>query len=74
MFIWDFVANPIMDALMDWFYSQIVGFLGAFLPRWAIWARNFLNWNGYKLLSYSSPNSVGLCMASVWSFLDLSAE
>lgn len=28
MFIWDFVANPIMDALMDWFYSQIVGFLG----------------------------------------------
>lgn len=34
MFIWDFVANPIMDALMDWFYSQVVGFLGAFLPRW----------------------------------------
>ena len=30
MFIWDFVANPIMDALMDWFYSQVVGFLGNF--------------------------------------------
>lgn len=35
MFIWDFVANPIMDALMDWFYSQVVGFLGAlFFARW----------------------------------------
>ena len=33
MFIWDFVANPIMDALMDWFYSQIVGFLGAFFAQ-----------------------------------------
>ena len=33
MFIWDFVANPIMDALMDWFYSQIVGFLGTFFAQ-----------------------------------------
>ena len=33
MFIWDFVANPIMDALLDWFYSQIVGFLGAFFAQ-----------------------------------------
>ena len=33
MFIWDFVANPIMDALMDWFYSQVVGFLGAFFAQ-----------------------------------------
>ena len=74
MFIWDFVANPIMDALMDWFYSQIVGFLGAFFAQMGNMGAELLNWNGYKLLSYSSPNSVGLCMASVWSFLDLSAE
>ena len=33
MFIWDFVANPIMDALMDWFYSQVVGFLGSFFAQ-----------------------------------------
>ena len=33
MFIWDFVANPVMDALVDWFYSQVVGFLGAFLEQ-----------------------------------------
>ena len=33
MFIWDFVANPVMDALMDWCYSQIIGFLGAFFAQ-----------------------------------------
>ena len=31
MFIWDFAANPVMESIMDWFYSQMVGFLGAFL-------------------------------------------
>ena len=33
MFIWEFAANPIMDALMDWFYNQVVGFLGAFFAE-----------------------------------------
>lgn len=33
MFIWEFAANPIMDALMDWFYNQVVGFLGAFFAQ-----------------------------------------
>ena len=33
MFIWDFAANPIMDALLDWFYSQLVGFLGVFFAQ-----------------------------------------
>lgn len=33
MFIWKFAANPIMDALMDWFYNQVVGFLGAFFAQ-----------------------------------------
>ena len=28
MFIWDFVAATIMDNLIDWFYGQVVGFLG----------------------------------------------
>ena len=69
MFIWDFVANPIMDALMDWFLQSVSwAFSAHFLPRWQYGRGTFLNWNGYKLLSYSSPNSVGLCMASVWSF------
>lgn len=30
MFIWNFVAATIMDNLIDWFYGQVVGFLGNF--------------------------------------------
>ncbi|NBI65971.1 hypothetical protein D1646_03925 [Pseudoflavonifractor sp. 60] len=30
MFIFDFVASTIMDNLIDWFYGQMVGFLGNF--------------------------------------------
>ena len=30
MFIWDFTAGTVLDALLDWVYSQIVGFLGNF--------------------------------------------
>ena len=33
MFIWDFVANPVMESILDWFYSQMVGFLGAFFAQ-----------------------------------------
>ena len=30
MFIWDFVAAKVLGQIVDWFYSQIVGFLGNF--------------------------------------------
>lgn len=30
MFIWDFVLGGVMDQLLDWVYSQLVGFLGNF--------------------------------------------
>ncbi len=30
MFIWDFTAGTVLDALLDWVYRQIVGFLGNF--------------------------------------------
>ena len=33
MFIWDFVANSVMESILDWFYSQMVGFLGAFFAQ-----------------------------------------
>lgn len=33
MFIWDFNTNPIMDALIDWLYGQIIGFLGNFFAE-----------------------------------------
>ena len=33
MFIWDFAANPVLDALRDWFYNQTVGLLGEFFTQ-----------------------------------------
>ena len=30
MFIWDFVASTVLEAILDWVYDQIVGFLGNF--------------------------------------------
>ena len=33
MFIWDFVAATVMDNLVDWFYGQVVGFLGTFFSQ-----------------------------------------
>ena len=33
MFIWDFAATPIMDALIDWSYGQMIGFLGNFFAE-----------------------------------------
>ena len=33
MFIWDFVASAVMDDLIDWFYGQLVGFLGNFFAQ-----------------------------------------
>ena len=33
MFIWDFVASTVMDDLIDWFYGQLVGFLGNFFDQ-----------------------------------------
>lgn len=33
MFIWDFVASAILGEIMDWIYSQIMGFLGNFFEQ-----------------------------------------
>ena len=33
MFIWDFVADKILGQIVDWFYVQIVGFLGNFFAE-----------------------------------------
>nr|WP_326183643.1 conjugal transfer protein TrbL family protein [uncultured Oscillibacter sp.] len=30
MFIWDFVAKTVLDAIIDWVYGQIIGFMGNF--------------------------------------------
>ena len=33
MFIWDFVADKVLGQIVDWFYGQIVGFLGNFFAE-----------------------------------------
>ena len=33
MFIWDFVAATVLDDIIDWIYSQIIGFLGNFFAE-----------------------------------------
>ena len=33
MFIWDFVADKILGQIVDWFYGQVVGFLGTFFAE-----------------------------------------
>src|SRR5574344_2463870 len=33
MFIWDFLLGDVMDQIIDWFYGQIIGFLGDFFAQ-----------------------------------------
>ena len=33
MFIWDFVADKFLGQIVDWFYGQVVGFLGNFFAE-----------------------------------------
>lgn len=33
MFIWDFVADAVLGQILDWIYSQIIGFLGNFFAE-----------------------------------------
>jgi len=33
LFIWDFVAATVLDDIIDWIYSQIIGFLGNFFAE-----------------------------------------
>ena len=33
MFIWDFVADKLLGQIVDWFYGQVVGFLGNFFAE-----------------------------------------
>jgi hypothetical protein len=33
LFIWDFLLGDVMDQVIDWFYGQVVGFLGDFFAQ-----------------------------------------
>lgn len=65
MFIWDFVASTVMDAIIDWVYDQIIGFLGNFFSvmgnmgvelfelEWVQYVVQFFNQLGWALFSVS---------------------
>lgn len=65
MFIWDFVASTVMDAIIDWVYDQIIGFLGNFFAvmgnmgvelfelEWVQYVVQFFNQLGWALFSVS---------------------
>ena len=65
MFIWDFVAGTVLDAIIDWVYDRIIGFLGNFftvmgnmgvelfaLP-WVQYVVQFFNQLGWTLFAVS---------------------
>ena len=55
MFIWDFVADKILGQIVDWFYSQVVGFLGNFFSEMgSMGAELFeMNWAQSVVLFFS---------------------
>ena len=73
MFIWDYAANPVMESIMDWCYSQIVGFLGAFFaqmgnmgvelfdPSWVQSVVSFFSQLGWALFAVSVVVSAFEC-------------
>ena len=61
MFIWDFVADKILGQIVDWFYGQVVGFLGNFFAE--------MGNMGVELFEMSWVQSIVLfvsCLGSVW--------
>ena len=44
MFIWDFVADKILGQIVDWFYGQVVGFLGNFFAEMGNMGVPYHNW------------------------------
>ena len=65
LFIWDFVASTVMDAIIDWVYEQIIGFLGNFFAvmgnmgvelfemEWVQYVVQFFNQLGWALFTVS---------------------
>lgn len=65
LFIWDFVASTVMDAIIDWVYEQIIGFLGNFFAamgnmgvelfemEWVQYVVQFFNQLGLALFTVS---------------------
>ncbi len=65
MFIWDFVASTVLNAIIDWAYDQIIGFMGNFFAimgnmgvelfelEWVQYVVQFFNQLGWALFAVS---------------------
>lgn len=65
MFIWDFVASTVLNAIIDWAYDQIIGFMGNFFAmmggmgvelfemKWVQYVVQFFNQLGWALFTVS---------------------
>ncbi len=65
MFIWDFVSSTVLNAIIDWVYDQIIGFLGNFFAmmgnmgvelfelEWVQYVVQFFNQLGWALFTVS---------------------
>ena len=54
MFIWDFVADKILGQIVDWFYGQVVGFLGNFFSEMGNMGAELFTIDVYKRQKISS--------------------
>jgi len=65
VFIWDFVASTVLNAIIDWAYDQIIGFMGSFFAimgnmgvelfelEWVQYVVQFFNQLGWALFTVS---------------------
>ena len=44
MFIWDFVVDTVFEDIIEWFYGQLVGFLGAFFGMMGNMGAEIFEW------------------------------
>lgn len=73
MFIWDFVADKILGQIVDWFYSQVVGFLGNFFSEMGSMGAELFEMNWVQSVVLFSPIWAGPCLPRDWWWLCLNA-
>ena len=76
MFIWDFVAAKVLGQIVDWFYSQIVGFLGNFFSEMGNmgaelftmdWVQSIVLFFSYLAWALYGTGLVVACFETAWS-------
>ena len=66
MFILDFFLGGLMDQLIDWIYSQLVGFFGNFFAAMGNMGVELFDMEWVQSIVLFFFRWAGHCMASVW--------